>query len=125
MTDAVSAFTLTLPAGNGSMAEWIVNCPLGWSDVTLIKLVFPPGPAGNVGVAVQYSRNWVYPVTTGTFFVADDYVIDIPVTNQQQAGQWTLIGYNTDQFVHSIQGWFYYNYVLQEQADTGGGLVSL
>lgn len=125
MTDAISAFTLTLPAGIGSTQEYVVDCPLGWSDVTEIQIVFPPGPAGNVGVAVAYSGNQVYPVNDDAFFIADNYVIEIDVTNQEQAGQWTFFGYNTDYFQHSIQIWFFYNYVLAEDSDTSGGLVSL
>lgn len=125
MTDAVQAFTLSLPAGSGSMEQFLVDCPLGWSDVTEIQILFPPGPAGNVGVAIYYADHQVYPVNSGAFFIADNYTVVIDTTNQQQAGQWRFQGYNTDQFPHAIQIWFFYNYVLASDAESGGGLVSL
>lgn len=125
MTDAVQAFTLGIPAGNGSTLEWGIQCNLGWSNVTQIIIVFPPGPSGLVGVRIGYAGGFVYPAERGQYFVADDYKLVIPVTNQQQAGQWTLNGYNKDQFFHNIQAWFYFDYVIGLEQAPDTGLVSL
>lgn len=125
MTDAVQSFTLVIPAGNGSFLEWGISCPLGWSNVTQIILVFPPGPSGLVGARIGYAGGYVYPAQQGQYFVADDYKLVIPVTNQQQAGQWTLNGYNIDAFVHDIEAWFFYDYIIGAATVPSQGLVSL
>lgn len=125
MTDAVQSFPLTIPAGNGSFLEWGVSCPLGWSNVTQIILVFPPGCAGLVGVRLGYAGGYVYPAQQGQYFVADDYNLAIPVTNQQQAGQWTLNGYNRDTYQHTVDGWFFYDYIIGTESSPSSGLVSL
>lgn len=125
MTDAVQSFTLSIPAGNGSNQEWSVNCPLGWSNVTQITLVFPPGCAGLVGARIGYAGGFVYPASPGQYFVADDYQLVIPVTNQQQAGQWTLNGYNKDTFTHGVSAWFFYDYIIGTVSTSDSALVSL
>jgi hypothetical protein len=125
MTDAVQAFSLGIPAGNGSTLEYFIDCHLGWSEVTQIIIQFPAGPSGNVGVRVEYATNPVYPVGNNQWFVADNYVLTIPVTNQQQGGQWRFTGYNTDQFPHTIDIWFYYNYVTASTSSISSGLVAL
>lgn len=125
MTDAVQSFTLGIPAGNGSTLEWGIQCNLGWSNVNQIIIVFPPGPSGLVGVRIGYAGGYVYPSDTGQYFVADDYKLVIPVSNQQQAGQWTLNGYNTDEFFHSISAWFFYDYIIGSEPAPSSGLVSL
>lgn len=125
MTDAVLAFTLTIPAGNGSTLEWGISCPLGWSNVNQITLVFPPGCAGLVGARVGYAGGYVYPATNGQYFIADDYDLVIPVTNQQQAGQWTINGYNKDTYPHNIEGWFFFDYIIGAESSPSSGLVSL
>jgi hypothetical protein len=125
MTDAVQSFTLNIPAGNGSTLEWGISATLGWSNVTQIILVFPPGLAGLVGARIGYAGGYVYPAQPGQYFVADDYDLVIPVTNQQQAGQWTVNGYNKDTYVHNVYGWFFYDYIIGTESVSNSGLVSL
>lgn len=125
MTDAIQSFTLGIPAGSGSTLEWGISCNLGWSNVTQIILVFPPGPSGLVGARIGYAGAHVYPSIAGQYFVADDYKLVIPVSNQRQGGQWSLNGYNTDVFLHNVEAWFYFDYITGEQSPDTNGVVSL
>lgn len=124
MTDAVSAFALVLPAGNGASTQTKLECPLGWSNVTQIDLVFPPGCLNLVGVQVLFAENAVYPIRASTFFVLDDDRLQLPITNQGQSGQWELNGYNQDYYQHTIQVYFYFDYIIGDVVSTSG-LVSL
>lgn len=125
MTDAIKAFSIDIPPGNGQVFDNTVDCDLGWSDVTQITIGFPPGPSKHVGIWLAYADNRVYPLGEGSAFVADDYIFSFPVTNQQQGGQWTIHGWNTDVFEHSITVWFFYNYVTVSEGNTTPGMVSL
>lgn len=125
MTDVSSGFALTLPAGNGVKTVTEVQCPLGWSDVSQILMVFPPGCASLVGVAVMYAENVVYPVGPNPWFVLDGYQLVIPVTGQQQAGQWSIAGYNLDFNQHTVLAYFSWDYLTIAAQQQAGSLISL
>jgi len=125
MTDASSAFPIAVPANTAKTSPVTVQCPLGWSDVQSIMLVFPAGCSGFVGLSIRYAGNPVYPVGSNAFYVLDDYVLVIPVTNQQKAGQWQVVAYNTDFYAHTPTVYFSYNYLPQGQQGNSSTLVSL
>ena len=125
MTDAVSTFAVTIQPNTQKTLPRIVDCPLNWSNVTQIILTFPPGCAGLVGAQVRYASNPVYPVGSGNFFVLDDYVLPISVSNQRQGGQWSVAGYNNDVFPHTVTVYFYYDYLAAAQSSNQSGLISL
>lgn len=125
MTDVISAFPLTLPPNTPANTLISLNCPLGWSDVEQVMLTFPPGCAGLVGVRVEYATNPVYPITAGTYFTLDDYQLIIPVTNQQQAGQWRISAYNHDTYPHTVTAYFFWNYLTTAEQAAVSSLVSL
>lgn len=125
MTDVVSAFSLVLAPNTPAGVVFFLDCPLGWSDVEQIILNFPPGCASLVGVRVEYSLNPVYPVQSGTYFTLDDYTLVIPVTNQQQGGQWRITGYNHDVFAHTVTAYFFWNHLTAAQLASQSPLISL
>jgi hypothetical protein len=125
MTDVVRGFTLNIPGGGSVSNIFFVDCELGISNVTKILLSFPPGCAGLVGIRVEHGGNQLYPQDPGTFFIFDDYPLEIPVTNQGNAGQWHVAGYNTDFYPHLIQAYFYYDYVDIGSAQSASLPVSL
>lgn len=125
MTDVVRAFTLTIPGGGSPGNVFFVDCELGTSNVTKIQLSFPPGCAGLVGVRVEHGGTQVYPLDPGTWFILDDFVQEIEVTGQGNAGQWHVAGYNTDFYQHVIQAYFYYDYVDMASASAPTPLVSI
>jgi hypothetical protein len=124
MTDVVAAYNLIIAPTTGAQTH-SVGINLGWSKVTQILIVFPPGPSGLVGVRIEYGSTPVYPNNSGSYFVADNYVIEIPVTNQEQGGTWAARGYNNDEFTHVIPVWFYYDYINATDTSNSGALVSL
>lgn len=125
MTDTVLANGMLLPAGNGSQAVFFNHIDLGWSDVQEIMIVFPPGCAGLVGVQIQYAVNPVYPNDAGGYYVLDNYTLTIPVSRQQQGGQWRIAGYNQDTYPHTIRSYWSYNYLNAPQRASSSPLVSL
>ena len=125
MTDAIQGFPLTIPANGSPNNVFFVDCELGWANVTQILLVFPPGCSGLVGVRVEHGGAQLYPLVPGTWFIFDDFTVVIPVTSQGEAGQWHVAGYNQDAFEHTIQAYFYYDYVDTGQSTPGSSLISL
>lgn len=119
MTDAIQGFNLTIPGGGSINTIFFTDCELGWSNVTKILLNFPPGCSGLVGVRVESGGAQLYPLKAGTFFVLDDFVLEIPVTNQIQSGQWHVAGYNTDFYQHTITAYFFYDYIRTDGSNSG------
>lgn len=125
MTDAIAAFPLTIPAGTAKASPIKLQCALGWSRVSQLLVTFPPGCSGFVGVRFLYSDNPVYPIGSSSFFVMDDFTLSIPVTNQKPGGQWSMSGYNTDIYPHTVTGYFYFDYINAAQPASSSGLISL
>jgi hypothetical protein len=125
MADAVFESDLALPPGNGSTAVFFNSVNLGWSDLQEIMLVFPPGCSGLVGIQIQYAVNPVYPAGPNGYYILDDYVLVIPVSNQQQAGQWRIAGYNQDTFQHTVRSYWSYNFLPIPGQSSSSSLVSL
>lgn len=115
MTDYIKAFPLTLSANGSINTIQFVDCELGDSNVTRILLTFPPGCAGLVGIRIEHGGSQVYPLTKNTWFIFDDYTLEVDPTGQGTSGQWHVAGYNTDLYPHTIQSYFFYNL-----ADTTG-----
>lgn len=125
MTDAVAAFPNTVPANTPVTGLLSVKCALGWSNVSKILISFPPGCSGLVGARLSYAGNPVYPIGPSSFFVLDDYVVEVDPTNQQQGGQWTFDAYNLDIYQHTPTAYFYFDYLPIGSAPGQSGLVSL
>lgn len=125
MADTVYEQDLAIPAGNGSKSAWYNQVVLGWSDVQEIMIVFPPGCSGLVGVQIDYAFNPVYPNANNSWYVLDDYTLVIPVSSQQQGGQWEIYGYNQDTYVHTIRSYWSYNYLTSDQIAAASPLISL
>lgn len=125
MVDVVTPMQISVPAGTTAASPLITSIKLGWSDVVDILIVFPPGCSGLVGARVEYGGNPVYPASSAGWYVLDDYVIDIPVTNQEQGGTWDIAAYNTDYYAHGLYVYFSWNYLANQQSPNPVSLVSL
>lgn len=109
MSDAVKAFTVTIPA-NTTLAEEF-KTPLGLANVEDILIVVPPGPAGLVGFQIWAGGSPAYPLESDQYFIFDDYTYDQAVSSQIDSGQWSIYAYNTDVFDHILHVYYRYNYV--------------
>lgn len=125
MTDVVQNFPFTLPGGTPLPTSYFNDVPLGWSNVSKITTVFPPGCSGLVGVRFLYALNVVYPTGPNPWFIMDDYVLDIDVSGQEQGGQWRIQGFNNDYYQHLIQVYFAFDYVDTANQQPSSALVSL
>lgn len=125
MSRYVKNIPFTVPAGSPLPASWVEDVNLGWSNVSNIKVVFPPGCSGLVGVQFLYALNVVYPTGSSPWFIMDDYVLDIPVDGQSTGGQWRINAFNNDYYQHILQVYFSYDDVDNTGQSTTSSLVSL
>ena len=120
MTDAIQSFPLTIPP-NGTVDNiFFVDCELGDSNVTKILLVFPPGCANLVGARIERGGTQVYPLIAGTWFT-----LEVDPTGMGNSGQWHVAGYNTDIYPHTLQAYFYYDYLDQRALQSASQPISL
>lgn len=125
MTDVITAQPITVPPNGGPNTLWFEEVTLGWSNVTQIVLVFPPGCSGLVGARIEFSVNPVYPINQGAWFTLDDYVLTIPVTGQGNSGQWRLTAYNQDNYPHTVTAYFYWDHLQAASSQQPSQLISL
>jgi hypothetical protein len=125
MTDVVQAFSLTLPGGNPITTITSVACAIPVSRVSKILIVFPPGCADNVGIRIEHGGTQVYPFIKDTFFILDDYTLEVDVSGQSDSGQWQISGYNIDFYAHIVQAYIFYDYVDYKSQGAASSLISL
>lgn len=102
MSDEVQYFAPTIVAGTPKSAPLTFSLAMPARTVRHVRIRFPPGPRGNVGIQLAMAGVNVIPVTAGAFIVADDEVIEWDVDNAPNSGAWQMIGYNTGALPHTI-----------------------
>lgn len=125
MPDASQAFSVTIPAGSGSVATHTTALPLPISNVTRCLLTWPAGCAGLVGVALMFAGTQQFPYVAGQFMAFDDFTYPFDITNQPTSGAWNLIGYNQDYYDHTIQVILEYDYIILGSGPATSALVSV
>jgi hypothetical protein len=110
MADRIAAFACTVPAGTPVGSPVAVSTPFVDGIVTAIDIRVPPGPSGLVGFTIAYGGQAVIPDNAGTWLIADDEKFQWPTENYPTGRQWSLIGYNTDVYDHTI----YVRYLIDE-----------
>lgn len=103
MTTEVRWYAVTIPAGTAKAAPLVSALTMPARIVSAIRLRFPPGPRGMVGVAIGSGGQPVIPWNSGAWIVADDETIPWPLDGQIESGAWQLIGYNLGTYDHTIQ----------------------
>ena len=102
MADRIEPFAVPVPAGTAIAAPQRTAMPFADGVVERIVITVPPGPSGFVGFQLAHKGQSVIPYTGSTFIVADDRIIDWPISNFPTATGWELVAYNTDVFVHTL-----------------------
>lgn len=125
MSDFTKSFAVTIPANGNVNSPVMIATPLGDADVQQIYLTFAPGCAGLVGVAIYAGGSPAYPNDQGRYFVFDDFTLIQDVSNQITTGQWSIVGYNTDVFDHTVQVIYQANYVAASPGTFATGPVSV
>lgn len=121
MADRIESKKATIPAGTSSLSP--VTIAFGFDDgqVDMIDILIPPGPSGLVGFAIVHSSQPVIPYTAGDWIIGDDEKLPWPLSNFPTGGKWSLIGYNSDVYDHTI----YVRFLITEVTPTVTGPVGL
>lgn len=110
MADRVHAFAPVVPAGTAIGAPVTVATPFPDGVVTAIQVRIPNGPLGTMGFVIAYAGQTIVPDNSGTWLVMNDEQWEWPLDNNPTGGQWSIIGYNTDIFDHTV----YIRYLVNE-----------
>jgi hypothetical protein len=99
----VEIFPVTIPANTAIAAPVTRNTTFNDGRVERIEMRWPPGPAGLVGLRIAYSGQVVIPFQATNWLITDDEAIGWDIQRFPETGRWQFVGYNTDQFDHTIQ----------------------
>lgn len=102
MLTLVREFAVTIPAGTAKATPQVT--PTTFDDMVIdrIEWYFPQGSAGVVGVQIGARSVQVLPTNTGTYFVRSGDSTGFDVTDLPTTGDWSVIGYNTGLFPHTV-----------------------
>lgn len=103
MARDVQRFQVTIPAGTPANAPLVTQLSMPARIVERVQIAVPPGPRGNLGIALGAAGVQYLPSNPGGFLTPDNQFIDWPLEDVIESGAWQLIGYNTGQFDHSVE----------------------
>lgn len=102
MADRIETPAITIPASTLATAPQTTALSLRDAVLERIEVRIPPGPSGLMGFAFLHSGQQVIPFTPGDWIVADDESLDWAVEHFPTGNKWSLRGYNTDVYAHTI-----------------------
>lgn len=102
MVAEIRTAQVTIPANTAQAAPMVTATPFPSRIVSWIEVIFPPGPRGNVGIALTMNGDAVIPLVAGTWLVADNDKTHWDVAGYPDSGAWQLTAYNTGQYDHTI-----------------------
>lgn len=105
MAHQVREYVVTTAAGAGSATSPTVTdlpVPAGYL-VTQVEIAIPPGPRGELGVALAVGGEQVLPFEKGVYIVDDDTHIVWPVAGLPTAGSWQCWSYNAGTYPHTVR----------------------
>lgn len=111
MTDVVTNRAAVVLANTPVSTPIVFHNALGDSELESVMLVFPPGAVGLVGARIQYAGTPLYPNSLAGWYILDDYTLVVNITNQETGGTWEIAAYNMDIYPHTIQVYYYWNYL--------------
>lgn len=123
MADQSFAFLVTTPPGTLQSAPQVTQLPMPSRTVKQVEIIIPPGPNGQLGVAVGMNSQQVIPSASNTFLVASDYKNTWDTTTTLNSGAWECISYNTGLYPHTVQ--FIFHTDLIDNTDPLAGVVAL
>lgn len=115
MAQEIRQFAVKIPAGTAISAGFKADMSFPPRVVTEIDVRVPPGPRGEVGFSIGSAGVAVIPYQSGQYIVTDDASIKWPLEGYIDSGSWTLFGYNTGSFDHTI----YVTFLLATQQQAG------
>lgn len=121
VADRIEPFSAPIPAGTAQATPLVTNLSFADGQVTRIIVTVPPGPSGFVGFQLWHKGGQVIPYVGAEWVIADDRVIDWPVTNFPTADGWQIAAYNTDIYDHTL----YLEFLIDEIPVTAAGPIPL
>lgn len=121
MADRVESKKATIPAGTSALAPVTIALTFDDGRVDQLDILIPPGPSGLVGFAIVHSQQQIIPYTAGDWIIGDDEKLPWPLENFPTGGKWSLRGYNTDVYDHTI----YVRFLITDITPTVTGPVGL
>lgn len=108
----VRQFTATIPAGTLLATPVTVPLALDFVDIESVDLEVPPGPSGLMGFYLARSGQQVIPYESGEWLIWDDRFDSWYLTDQPTGSGWQVVGYNLDDYDHSVVVRFHTNPVV-------------
>jgi len=100
-------FDVTIPAGTAKASPLVTLCQFEQGEVERIEWVFPPGCQGQVGIQIGARAVPIYPRPSTAFIIRSGGTGGHAVTEAPNTGDWSVIGYNTGAFNHTLQVTFF------------------
>lgn len=99
----VKIFPALIPAGTSKSAPITVLTQFEPNTVKRIEWTFPHGCNGQVGIQIGARSVPVLPGDASQFYVTSGDTHGIDLEGMHETGDWSIIGYNTGKFDHTIQ----------------------
>lgn len=96
-------FDVTIPAGTPKATPLVTLTQVQDCIVERIEWTFPPGCQGNVGIQFGARSVAIIPRPSTTFITRSGNSGGYRVDGMHDTGDWSVIGYNTGSFPHTIQ----------------------
>jgi hypothetical protein len=98
----INPFAVTIPAGTPKAAPLVTVTRFNQNVVERIEWVFPDGCNGQVGIQIGARATPVLPGDVNQFFVRSGAAQGFDLEDMHNTGDWSVIGYNTGVFPHTI-----------------------
>lgn len=99
----IRVFQVTTPAGTAKASPLITSLAMPPRNVNEIDIIIPPGPNGQLGIALATGGINIIPAVNGTYVTPSGEQIKWTPTGVIQSGAWQLISYNTGNYAHTIE----------------------
>ncbi len=96
------AFAVTIPVGGTPGAPQSFDIPMPPRIVQHVDILVPPGPRGNVGIALGAAGTITWPANAGSWIVTDDETLHWDVEGAIDSGAWQFFAYNLGKYEHTI-----------------------
>lgn len=95
-------FDVTIPAGTVKASPLVILTQFEPNIVERIDWLFPDGCQGQVGIQIGARAVPVIPEQPGQFIVRSGDSSGYDLADMHITGDWSVIGYNTGSFAHTI-----------------------
>jgi hypothetical protein len=96
-------FAVTVATGSSPTAPVTTALPMPPRVIERIRIRFPPGCLGVVGIALGLAGQPIIPLLSGQYLVGDNEVYEEALENLPNSGAWQVFAYNEGNYPHTIQ----------------------